>query len=265
MMNILLRELKANFVSLMIWTFSMGAIVFVALIEYEAYADNPQMVQLLEMFPPEMAAAFGLTSANLTTLPGFVAMFSFYYFLVLSMYGGLLGVNILSKEERDKTGEYLFTLPISRRKVVVFKMLAGMMNIVFISSVTMILTYLSSLRYNPEPEFVRYLLLLGGGIFFVQMIFFTFGILIASLISDYKKAGKIILGVIIGTWSLSSVISMVDSLDFMKYASPFKYFEASVLVDTMKYEGIYLVLSFVLIVLSAIGSLYFYQKRDLYI
>jgi len=58
---------------------------------------------------------------------------------------------------------------------------------------------------------------------------------------------------------------MDKKLDFLKYFTPFKYVDAGDLFRTGKIDGIYLLLSGAIIVVSLILAYVVYNKRDLYI
>lgn len=264
-MNMLVRELRANLIPLIVWTLSLGAIVMIAFVEYEAFNDNPDIVAFMDAFPPEMMAAFGMTSSNLTSVPGFTSMFSIYYYLTLSIHAGLLGAGILAKEERDKTAEFLFTLPVKRNEVLLSKFVAGVLNLLVFVGLTMVITYFAASRYDPDPSYVEFLWLLGIGLFMIQLLFFTLGMGLSSYMKDSKRPGQIVLAVILSTWSISAVVGMIEEIEFLKYVTPFKYFEAAYLVDNMSFEFIYFIISGVLITIFTTGIFTFYRKRDLYI
>ena len=42
-----------------------------------------------------------------------------------TVHAAMLGADIISKEERDKTAEFLFVKPISRNKIIISKLLGS--------------------------------------------------------------------------------------------------------------------------------------------
>jgi ABC-2 type transport system permease protein len=54
-------------------------------------------------------------------------------------------------------------------------------------------------------------------------------------------------------------------MDFLKYFTPFKYFDARELFRTGAMDGSYLLLSAAIIVVSVVAAYWTYNKRDLYI
>ena len=67
------------------------------------------------------------------------------------------------------------------------------------------------------------------------------------------------------TYFISVAIELQDKLDFLKFFTPFKYFDPATLYTTGKLEGIYLVLSALIILSCVVGGYWIYNKRDLYI
>lgn len=65
------------------------------------------------------------------------------------------------------------------------------------------------------------------------------------------------------TFLLASLINMVDSLNFLRYISPFKYFESSYIIREMSLEPIFIVISIVIIAIGIGGTILLYPKRDL--
>ena len=47
--------------------------------------------------------------------------------LIIGAYSGILGSNILLKEENDKTIEYLNSVPVTRKKIAVSKIASGIL------------------------------------------------------------------------------------------------------------------------------------------
>jgi ABC-2 type transport system permease protein len=64
---------------------------------------------------------------------------------------------------------------------------------------------------------------------------------------------------------MSIMAVMNEKLDFLKYFTPFKYFDAGELFRSGKLDATYLLLSAAIIVVSVVAAYWIYNKRDLYI
>ena len=264
-MNIVKRELRSNLKAIIIWSLAMAFLVFVWMIEYESFAGNSAIDDFMVAMPQGLLSALGMQDFTLGSLNGFVGSIALYLYLLLGLQAVLLGSSIISKEERDKTAEYLFALPISRRKVIVSKTISAIINLVILNMVSLGAMILTTMTYDKEENFYQFLALMFISLFIIQMIFLSIGMFASSINKRYKKSGNIAVGIVMITFLISSLINMVDRVDFLKYLTPFKYFDVSYILKEMRFEPIYIVISILLIVVGIGGTLIFYPKRDLYI
>lgn len=262
-MNIFKRELRSNLKAFLIWAGIIFAFMIIEMAGFASYYNNPEMLALFDDMEPWMLEIFQFSGVDLTTLIGFLSVLSSYVFLMLGIHAVLLGSSIISKEERDKTAEYLFTLPITRTKVLIYKISAALFMSFLILLITMISITIGSIPYNINAEFFEFLGLLSISVFFVQLIFLSIGMVLAAVIKRYKKSGSYAVSVLLFTYVLSILSMLSDKLDFLKYFSPFRYFTIKYIVANNSFEIEYIIISIVIIVLCFGGTLYFYPKRDL--
>ncbi|MBN2794601.1 MAG: ABC transporter permease subunit [Clostridia bacterium] len=262
-MHILKRELKSNLKGLLIWSIAMIVLVVMMTTEYSAYDSNPEMADVLSSMPEAMLKAFSMENANLTTPSGFISLASFYFSVMLGVYGVLMGSGIISKEERDKTVEFFLTLPVSRVQVIWSKLWAAVilntgLNLITVSSIIVTLW-----RYNLSQDFFSFLWKLFIGIWILQMIFLSMGMFLASFLKRYKSSGKISASLLMVLYVLNVITALNSKLDFLKYITPFKYFEANKILVNNTLEGKYIMLSIVIIFVGFGLTFILYPKRDL--
>ncbi len=262
-MNIIKRELKANLKSLIIWMISLVLIAYAASFEFEAFVGNPEILEALASFE-QMFVMFGIEITDLATPEGFLSVVSLYFYIPLAIYAGLLGSSIIAKEERDKTAEYLFTLPIKREQVLISKLIVAVAYICLITIGLAVGIVVSYLRFETTEAFYQFVLFMSFGLMMTQLIFMSLGMFLAAILKDYKKSGALTLGYVLGSYLLFILIGLTDKIAFLRFFTPFKYFEVSDMIKgTIRIE--YLMLSVILIGLCVFGLFKFYKKRDLYI
>jgi ABC-2 type transport system permease protein len=264
-MNIFLRELKANLKSLIIWSVIMVMFVVVGITKFSAYEGNSEMLEVLDSMPPALMAGLQMNAFNLTTITGFFGVMFMYFALLGTISATMWGSDIISKEERDKTVEFSLTLPVSRNKVVTAKIAAAIVNCIAFLGVTWLASIAATATYNPDAAFYEFLSLCMATLFMMQMIFLSVGILLGCAMKQYKRAGSIAVGILMGTYFLSIVTGMNKNLDFLKYFSPFTYFDRAQLLNESSVDPLYVVLSLAIIVVSYIAAYVTYGRRDLYI
>lgn len=262
-MNIIYRELRANLKSFIIWIASLTFLFIAVSTEFSAFRDNPEILDALGGFDG-FYNALGISIGNIITPEGFVSMMSIYLYVPIAIYSALLGSSIISKEERDKTAEYLFTLPIKREEVLRSKIITGFTYILLFVVVVVIGLILVFYRFDLTSSFYSFMFYLGIGLLFTGLIFMSIGMFFASYLKQYKRSGAITLAITIGSYMLNMLVQIIDELDFLKYLIPYKYFDVQEMLNG-NIEFIYVLLSFLIIGSSITGVFIFYKKRDLYI
>ena len=262
-MNIIYRELRANLKSYIIWMVSLMLLFVAVSTEFSAFKDNPDIIDALEGFDA-FYQALGITMSNMSTPEGYISMMSIYLYVPIAIYSALLGSSIISKEERAKTAEYLFTLPIKRETVIRSKMIVGFIYVLSFVLVIILGLTITFYRFELTSSFYNFMFYLGFGLFFTGLIFMSIGLFFASYLKQYKRSGAISLAIAIGTFMLNMVVQLVEELDFLKYVIPYKYFDVEEMLKR-NIELIYVLLSLIIICSSITGVFIFYKKRDLYI
>jgi ABC-2 type transport system permease protein len=264
-MNIFVRELKANQKSLLIWGIIVILFVMIGVSKFSAYYENPEMLAILDNLPPAVLTAFNFQAFNLTTVSGFFGVMFAYYALLLSIAATMWGSDIIAKEERDKTVEFSLTLPITRSRLVTGKTMAALINCIGLLLITWGASLVSVARYQPDGGFYSFLALCMLAIFIMQLIFLAIGIFLGCAMKRYKMASSAAIFVLLGTYFLSIVSALNKNLDFLKYFSPFKYFDAAVLLHESRIDIVFVMLSFAIILVSVVGAYLTYARRDLYV
>lgn len=264
-MNILFRELRVGIKSILIWWGIFIVLVFEYMSEFSAFANNEEMLSMFDSMPKQLMEVFKMNSFNLTTLTGFYGILFTYFALMLSIQAIQKGNLLIAKEERDKTVEFALVMPIKRNKIITAKIVAGVINCIAILGFLYGLIMVTGNQYLPEEGFLEFLWLLILSTFIIQMIFFSVGIMLGCITKKYKRSGYIGIGLIIGTYLMSIISELSDNFDFLKYFTPFKFFDTMIIKNNMKLDWVYVLVSAgIIITCLAIGYIS-YKKRDLYI
>lgn len=264
-MNIFLRELKSNFKSLLIWSGIVTLLIMIGVGKFSAFAGNPEMLAMLDSIPPAMAEALNMRAFNLTTLTGFYGLMFIYFGLMGAIAAAMWGSDIISKEERDKTVEFSLVLPVSRSQVITAKALAALVNCIAFVLITWAVSQIAVRSYHPDRSFQEFLALEMQAMLAIELIFLAIGLFLGCAMRRYKLSGSVAVAIILVTYFMSVVSNMYEKLDFLKYFTPFRYFDAGDLFRSGQMDGGYLALSAVIIVACIAAAYWTYQRRDLYI
>lgn len=264
-MNIFLRELRANLKSLLIWSAIIVLFSVVGFSKFSAFYGNPELLAMLDSYPPEMIAAFGMNTFNLTTVTGFYGIMIMYFGLILSIAAAMWGSDIISKEERDRTVEFSLTLPVTRTRLVTAKAAAAAVNCVILLLVTWGITLVGAQNYETDSEFYDFVAISMLTFFLLQLIFLALGIFLGCAMKRHKRAGSLAMTILLSTYFASILVGLNENLKFLRYLSPFKYFDAVMMLKENQVEVTFVLLSIALVIMFLAGAYLSYQKRDLYI
>lgn len=257
--------MKANFKSLVIWSVILALLIVIGVAKFSAFAGDESMLAMLDTMPKALLDAMNLRAFNMTTLNGFYGIMFIYLGLMGAMAAAMWSSDIISKEERDKTVEFLLVMPVSRSKVITAKALAALVYCVAFVLITWAISLVAVRSYNPDQAFYDFLTLEMQAMFVIELVFLAIGLLLGCVMKQYKRSGGTAVAVILVTYFMSVISGMNTDLDFLKYFSPFKYFDAVKLMSSGHMDGFYLLLSAVIIVVCVAVAYLVYRRRDLYI
>jgi len=264
-MKIFIRELRANLRSLIIWCIIIALLIMIAVAKFSVFAGDPEMLKILDSMPTGFLDALNMRAFNLTTLSGFYGVMFIYFGLMGAIAAAMWGSDSISKEERDKTVEFSLVLPVSRSKVITAKALAALVNCIGFVLVTWLISLVAVRSYNPDQSFFDFLGLEMKAMLAIELIFLAVGLLLGCAMKNYKQSGSTAVAIILVTYFLSIFSGMHEKLEFLKYFTPFKYFDAGVLYRNGNVEIVYMLLSLGIFLISVVAAYLIYNKRDLYI
>lgn len=219
--------------------------------------------EIMDALPKAIGAVFGLTGFDLSTAAGFYGVLFLYIAIIGAVHAVLLGAGLIAKEERDRTSEFLYSKPASRGKVLTGKLLAGIFNLVVLNVVTLVTSIYVVDILNKEAPFTGDLVLLMVGLFFLQLVFFSIGALLAGSTHHPKAAASRASSIMFVTFLMSFVVNMSEKLDFLKYVTPFKYFDAANLMADHALDPVFVGLAVAIIAVAVVTTYRLYAARDL--
>ncbi|WP_425449662.1 ABC transporter permease subunit [Dethiothermospora halolimnae] len=264
-MNIYLRELKRNRKSLIIWSIIMIGLIVLMMSVYPSVArDSQNMEQMIESMPQAFSTIFGLDKLSLSDIFGYYSMEGYLFVTLMgSIYAIMLSAGILSKEESDKTVEFLLSKPITRREVVTSKLLVYLTNIIIFNVVMTITLFISFQMTKTEDFSMKLFWLISVAPLLLHLTFGAIGFLISVFITKGKKILPVSLGIVLITFFFSIIANISDKLEGIKYLTPFKYVEASDIILNERIDLKYIMIM-VLINVICVGMTYvFYNKKDI--
>jgi ABC-2 type transport system permease protein len=262
-MNLFMRELKAHRKSLIIWSVIMGVFMYLSMAKYTALAADAQASQeLMKALPASMQAIFGMTGLDLTTMTGYYGICFIFIAVMLAIHAGMLGAEIVAKEEVDKTAEFLYVKPIGRAKALTAKLLAGLVLMAVLFMVTYAVSYGSIALVNSGSVPVKELVIFTTALGIIQLTFYSLGVLAATALGRPKRATALTAGVVLVAYIIYVLQGLSSDFSWLKNFSPFAYFNAKDILDTLQVNyGYALICGAITLVATTYGYIA-YLRRD---
>ena len=259
-MNIFKHELKQNRVSTIIWLVALLAIAGLYISIYPSISSI-DFSRVIKQFPEAFKKSFGMTG-DLSAFPALYSMILNIVILTGAVQAMNLGLNIVSKEVRDRTADFLLSKPVKRFNILTQKLLSAITllvitNIVFLSASWGLISAFIKDPFKFEV-FIRCSLTL----FLIQIFFFSFGFLVGIVLPKIKTVIAVTLPSVFGFY-IFGLLDTVIGEEKIKYLTPFKFFDLSKLTAGSHYTTESLVYLGVLVVLSIIAGYFIYQKKDI--
>ena len=259
------RELKINLKSFIIWTSILIGLFLVVFLVYPSIvnSENMEMMdEMMKMFPEEMLKAFNMDISTIDSAFGWLKTEGFVFVLLITgVYSGILGSNILLKEESDKTIEYLNSVPVTRKNIVVNKILCGLLYIILMIAIIGIFNFIG-LSLSGEFERKSYILLSITQIF-SSIVIFAICLFLSTFTHKTKKTIGISLGIVFASYFLNIISEMGESTEFLKYISIFTLADIRNVIINEFINPLMIVLTIGITAIFMILTVINYEKKEL--
>ena len=259
------RELKINLKSFIIWTSILIGLFLVVFLVYPSIvnSENMEMMdEIMKMFPEEMLKAFNMDISTIDSAFGWLKTEGFVFVLLITgIYSGILGSNILLKEESDKTIEYLNSVPVTRKNIVLNKILCGLLYIILMVAIIGIFNFIG-LSLSGEFDRKSYILLSITPIF-SSIDIFAVCLFLSTFTHKTKKTLGISLGIVFASYFLNIISEMGESTELLKYISIFTLADIRNVIINESINPLMIVLTIGITVIFMILTTIRYEKKEL--
>ena len=259
------RELKINLKSFIIWTSILIGLFLVVFLVYPSIvnSENMEMMdEMMKMFPEEMLKAFNMDISTIDSAFGWLKTEGFVFVLLITgIYSGILGSNILLKEENDKTIEYLNSVPVTRKNIVINKILCGLLYIILMIAIIGIFNFIG-LSLSGEFDRKSYILLSLTPIF-SSIVIFAVCLFLSTFTHKTKKTMGVSLGIVFASYFLNIISEIGESTEFLKYISIFTLADIRNVIINESINPLMIVLTIGITVIFMISTVIHYNKKEL--
>jgi len=263
--NLYRKELKRNTRNLMIWTF---VVVFLTLTTMAMYpymkGMGESMEGMMKMMPQGMLKAFGIDPQMWSSILGlYNAYYGFYLVLLMGIFSGTNGANAIAKEQREKTSEFLYTLPLTRLEVFRTKMITVLTLLLLIVGIQMLATVIGIFLFaDGEADWKIFGIMHFHG--FMLLFFFTsVGVFLSTVLRPKLNFMGVIVGIVFGSYFLDAISKAVEQVKWLGYLSPNQYLNFNIFTPNYGLNIPAIVFFFLLSMGLIVGAYLIFRKRDL--
>ena len=260
-MTLVKHELRQGKTSFLIWTASVGFLLAVCIFLFPEMKEQMDGVNDIFASMGSFTEAFGMDRLHFGTLIGFYAVECGNILgLGGAFYASLCAVGILSKEEKDKTAEFLLTHPVSRKRVLTEKLIAVLIQITAMNIIIYALA-VGSIAAVGEAIPWREISLLHLAYYLLQLE--LAGICFGISAFLHKGSVGVGLGMAVMMYFLNLIANIADAAEFLKYITPFGYCEAADIVSNGSLDSTLVMIGAVMGICGIMIAYLKYTKKDI--
>ena len=261
-MTLVRHELRQGKTPFLIWTASIGFLLVICIFLFPEMKGQMDSVSDVFASMGSFTQAFGMDRLNFGTLIGFYAVECGNVLgLGGAFFASLCAVGVLSKEEKDKTAEFLLTHPVSRKRIITEKLIAVLIQITALNVIIYALA-IGSIAAVGEDIPWKEISLLHFAYYLLQLELagICFGIS-AFLRKGSAGAG---LGIAAMMYFLNLIANIADVADFLKYITPFGYCEGADIVSNGSLDMTLVSVGAVMGIIGVLLAYLHYTKKDIH-
>jgi len=268
--NIIIFELKNNLKQTLLWSLGISFLIFISLSMYTTMLEQGALDQLEAMMQTPMIAkmmeAFGIEFESLKDILGFYVSRNVMFSMIMGgIFAIMLSANTLSKEESEKTIEYLFAKPLTRTSIFISKFLASHILILLLNVIVTIVGYIG-LEIFKTSEYNFYAFIVLSIYTYLLILFFaSSGFLLAATQKRGRVAIGLLIGLVLGTYFWDILSKIINETEFIGWFTPYKYIDLQVLRPDYGFEFYRVAFFATFILLFSVISFIVYKKKNYYI
>jgi len=263
-MNIFVHELKTKVRSVLIWSASIAALIYLYMSIGKGFTENAALFsEMMANFPPQLLMAFGMQNLDWSNILGFFALVFLFVQICLAIQAANYGFGLVSIEETEWTADFLLAKPVGRSKIMTAKLLAALTALTITNAVVWICSFatLGAFAKGQEVDTAALVsLLLSVAVF--QLVFLSVGMLISLLVKRVRSVIPFSMGLVFGLYIFNAFGNMLGEKS-MEMISPFKHFDPNYIIKHAAWDMPLVWISIVVTVVCLAGSYLLYARRNI--
>lgn len=246
------------------WTIAIGGLMILTIAMFPEVAKQQQTIdELLKQMPQSLIKAFGMDKVNLSDALGFYATKGYLMITLFgSIFAAMLAGNILSKEQSEKTIEFLLSKPVSRSRVVTEKLLAVVVYILLFNLLVAVANFIGFTMVDASFSF-RLFVYLSVAPLLLHLVFAGISFFLSSLMKKGRSVLSISLGLVFILYFFEIISSIAEKYEQLKYLTPFVYVNAADIITRGGLDPTYTGIMTAEFLLSVLASYAVFLRKDI--
>ena len=243
---------------------SIGLVALIAWLGvlFPILRGSDAFIEVIERFPPELAAVFGMDPATFLTAAGYLStqLYALFAPLLILIFVINAATSDVTAEERDGLMDMLLSVPLSRSRVFAAK--AGgvaLSTLVLVAVMTGALLIVNPVFDMALP--VVAVLASGAGLWLLGVLFGSIALLVGTVAGRTTVAGGVTGLVAVVAWFVNGFAGLYSWLEGPSVFSPFTwYLEPNPLIEGFTTGHLWLLVTTLIIALAAT---FLFTRRDI--
>ncbi len=229
-----LRRLRGQIIG---WSLGLGLYSLFMALFWDTVLEMEGLQEMIENYPPEMAAFFGGMTA-ITTPAGYM---NTYYFSMMPVIAGVFavitGAGLLAADEEKGILDLVLTYPISRTHMFWARLLALSLGLDIVMAAGWIGWYLPSLGTSMDLSAGAFLLPFLS-LFAVLLLFAALALLFSMILPATRLAATVAGVLLVGNYLLIGIANLNEGLQTVAQVTPLHYYQGGFAVDGIEWPWV---------------------------
>jgi len=252
-----LRRLRGQIIG---WSLGLALFSLMMAFFWEQVLEMEGLQEMIENYPPELAAFFGGMTA-ITTPAGYMDT---YYFSMMPVIAGIFAViagsGLLAADEEKGVLDLILSHPISRTTLFWSRVLALGVGVALVMVAGWLGWYLPSLRTSMDLSALEFLFPFFS-LFAVLTLFAALALLFSMVLPAARLAGTLAGALAVANYLLLGLSNLNPELASIMEVTPLAYYQGGMAANGL--EGLWVVGLLLVAVLLAAGAWLLFLRRDI--
>ncbi len=236
-MNVYLFELRRAWKGALVWAAVLLAFLIAMVVGiYPMFLDSrASMEAVIDGFPKEFKAAFGVFMDDIFSFGGFYSFCFLYAAVMGAAMASSLGLGLFSREKRAKCMDFLMTKPASRGRLFFAKLLAALTLLAAANAAyTAVFTAMSLPRSGGAPA--GWAVLAGSALLFTQLIILAASVFFGVFLKKVRSVAAGAVAITMAGFVLTALGNLLEDRA-SRFLAVYGYFDVNLALKEGRFDA----------------------------